>query len=205
MTFEEDAASSVRRRWVVVGVVLALAVPGTLLLGWQSNVPGGGGLPHSVVVTIGTSQYDTILCNGVRPEYFETRFPVIALTGTLQTSEFTLSLLTFANATISANGSAPSPSPGLPCGAPTPAGWYVFLSHDTAGAVATYPTPAVGIGPPVWSNSSRAPATVTVGDEFVFETVADFSGTGDHVTAVSEDGFDVTLAGDTTFPPFENP
>jgi hypothetical protein len=198
-------AASVRGRWIAVGIVLGLAVPGSLVMGWESSVRGSPTLPHKVVVEIGSPHYATILCNGVRPEYFENLFPISSLSGTLLTSEFTVAIHTVADAAIPPDGTAPAPTPELPCGAPTPTGWYVFLSQGTAGAVATYPTPSPGFGPSVWSNSTSAPTALVVDDEFVFMTVADFTGSGDYIAAVGNSGFNITLAGDTTFVPFHNP
>lgn len=199
--------ASVRRRWIVIGVVLVVAVPGAVALAWGSGgSPGGPAAPVPIVVGLGgTPIYATSVCNVSSPEIFETFFQVASLTSPLITSEFTLSVVRSNGAVISPNGSAPHPTTDLPCSGPHPSGWYVFLSHGAAGAIATYPAPGPGGVGLVWNNVSTTPENVSPNDQFVFVTVADFTGTGDKIVAEGVGGASVVLAGDVTFPPFQNP
>jgi hypothetical protein len=198
-------ASGVRTTWIVIGVVLVVAVPGALALAWSSSPPSVA-RPTTIVVTLaGSPLYSSIVCPPAAPETFETFFQVGSVSSPLLTSEFSLSILTSSGVPISSNGSAPRPSANLPCSAPNPTGWYVFLSRGDSGAIATYPTAGSGVGPPTWSNASRAPATIVANDQFVFVTVADFTGTGDTIVSTGVGSASVLLAGNTTFPPFQNP
>jgi hypothetical protein len=198
---------SLRRAWIAIGVVLLIAVPGALALAWESNTTTGvPSAPVPIIVGLaGTPIYSTSVCTVDSPEVFETFFQVASLTSALRTSEFTLSLTTAAGVPISPNGSAPPPTADLPCSGPHPSGWYVFLSQATAGAIATYPAPGPGGVGLVWTNATSAPANVTPNDQFVFVTVADFTGTGDKIAAQGIGGATVELAGDVTFPPYQNP
>ncbi|MGI0129342.1 MAG: hypothetical protein ACREDE_01120 [Thermoplasmata archaeon] len=193
-----------RRPWIVVGVAVAVLLAVVLGLSLGPAASSGSNAPP-IIVALGSSEYAHVLCQATGAAPFEIFFPIDSLTGPLKTSEFSITLLNVFNASISPNGSAPLPDPNLPCAAPSPSGWYVFLSHGTAGAIATFPTAALDGGPPIWSNATLAPQSVAVGDEFVFVTSADPSGTGDHIIASGVGSTNVELAGDTTFPPYHYP
>ena len=191
-------------RWLVVVVALGVIVPGTIVWAWETDHTAGPGTP-STIITLAPPWFGDIQCTLGGSIYFENFFTISAISGPVLTSQFSLSILKLDNQTIPPNGTAPSPTINLPCGVPTPAGWYAILSNRSAGAVATYPSSSSGMGPGGWSNASVAPLKLAVADEFVLITEADLTGSGDRLVSAGLGSSNVGLAGNTTFPAYVRP
>jgi hypothetical protein len=197
-------APETRMAWVVIGVVLVVVVAGIAFVASKSVGPGGS-QEATAIVTLSSPKYGSILCQTGGPIYYETYFPITTISGGLLTSEFGLAILTDANVTVAPGGSAPTPIPGLPCSAPPPSGWYVILTRGTAAAVATFPQLSYGSTRGVWSNSTTSPQSIGPGEDFVFVTSGDFTGSGDRLVSDGYDSTIVNLEGNTTFPPYQKP
>jgi hypothetical protein len=187
---------------LAIGVVVSLFAAGGVYWGIHTG-PGG---PDRATITLGAPKYVSLVCSAEGPIYFETLFTVTKVVGSATTKDFGISVLSRENRTISPNGSAPGPTTSLPCGAPTPSGWYAVLEPaHVNGSIATYPATfadSVGAG---WSNATFAPVPVPSPGWLVLITAGDFSGSGDHLVAFGMDGATVSLAGNTTFPGFRAP
>ncbi|MGA8543017.1 MAG: hypothetical protein WB947_05720 [Thermoplasmata archaeon] len=197
-------APETRVAWFVIGVALVVVVAGIGVVVAESHGHGVAGGP-SALVTLAAPIFASILCAQNGLIYYETYFPISNIAGGLLTSEFSLEILTNTNVTIPPGGSAPAPVPNLPCTAAPPSGWYAILLNSNASALATFPLLEYGTGQGTWSNSTTSPQNIVQGEDFLFITVGDPTGSGNRLVSQGYGTSTVDLAGNTTFPPYQKP
>jgi hypothetical protein len=192
--------AGVGRRWWALAIAIAIIVPLSVVGAWELTQHAPPARP-ATIITLAKPTFLDILCSSGGPVYYLDYFPISNVSGPVLTSQFSLGILTFENQTVAPNGTAPAPTPDLPCGAPTPRGWYAILDNGHDNPVATYPALSSG----TWSNASVSPTQVIGTDEFIMITVGDPTGSDEHLVTSGVGGANVQLAGNTTFPTYQRP
>jgi hypothetical protein len=152
-------------------------------------------------VVLGKPQPANLVCSASGlPILYQIGFPIVGYNATVSTADFGVALVDVRSNEVPTQGSAPPPTPNLPCGAPDPVGWYAEYTGGAYGPWATFP-----YGGNVWSNQSTAPATLSTLGWFDIISSSDLTGTNYTFTAFGIGGSNVSFSGYTLFPPFQGP